>query len=225
MTKKKLNSLEEIYDLAVKKIKGEMGHITISIAGIPKISSSNDIIGNCIQEWIPQWLEDNGLEMEANQYSQQFPDFIANLDGKEYAMEVKCWNGNNSPAFDLANFDGFYRSVYEDPKMLNAEYLIFSYEPTKHGFVISDIYLKNIWEITRPTKKYPINLQVKQGRPYAIRPFPFHKQPSTSFSNRRDFIEAIKASRKMFPLDNMIDPDVWLADIERKFKAVTGEDL
>lgn len=225
MKKTNLNSLEDIYDLAVKKIKNEMGVITITIGGIPQISSSNDIIGNCIQEWIPQWLEDNGLEMKANPYSQQFPDFIARLGGKEYAMEVKCWNGNNSPAFDLANFDGFYRAVYENPDMLNAEYLIFSYEPTRHGFKITDIFLKNIWEITSSSRNYPIGLQVKQGSPYAIRPYPFHRHPSKSFSSRKEFIEAIQATRKMFPLETMIDPDKWLEDIELNFETLTGEEL
>ena len=54
-----IQTLEELYELAVKEIQGQMGTITIQIAGIPKISNSNDIIGNCVQEWIPQWLEDN----------------------------------------------------------------------------------------------------------------------------------------------------------------------
>lgn len=222
---KKLNSLEEIYDLAIKKIKDQMGVITITIGGIPQISSSNDIIGNCIQEWIPQWLEDNGLELKENPHSQRFPDFIATLDGNEYAMEVKCWNGINSPAFDLANFDGFYRAVYADPTMLNAKYLIFSYEPTLHGFKITDIFLKNIWEITRASRNYPIGLQVKQGSPYAIRPFPFHRNPSGSFSSRKEFVEAIQSTRKMFPLDNMIDSDVWLQDVKDRYEDLTGKSL
>ena len=225
MAKGKLNSLEEIFDLAVGNIKGQKGVITITIGGIPKVSSSNDIIGNCIQEWIPQWLEDNGLEMKENPLSQQFPDFIATLDDKEYAMEVKCWNGKNSPAFDLANFDGFYRAVYENPKMLNAKYLIFSYEPTRHGFKITNIFLKNIWEITSPSRNYPIGLQVKQGSPYAIRPFPFHKRPSSSFSSRREFIKSIQATRKLFPLDSTIAPDKWLNGIEERYKTLFGDEL
>src|SRR5699024_7815981 len=221
MTKKVINSLKEIYDLAIKNIKNQVGVITITIGGIPKVSSSNDIIGNCIQEWIPQWLEDNGLEMQENPYSQKFPDFIASLGGEEHAMEVKCWNGNNSPSFDLANFDGFYRAIYENPMMLNAKYLIFSYEPTKHGFIITDIFLKNIWEITSPSRNYPIGLQVKQGSPYAIRPFPFHKKPSNSFSNRMEFMEAIQNTRKLFPLENTLDPDEWMKDIKSQYKTLT----
>ena len=47
-----LRSLEELHEKAIKEIKGEKGVITINIAGIPKISRSNDVIGNCVQEWI-----------------------------------------------------------------------------------------------------------------------------------------------------------------------------
>ena len=49
-----LQSLEQLYEKALNDIKGEKGVITINIGGIPKISRSNDIIGNCVQEWIPQ---------------------------------------------------------------------------------------------------------------------------------------------------------------------------
>ena len=129
----KLTSLEDLYDKAVNEIKGEKGVITINIGGIPKISSSNDIIGNCVQEWIPQWLEDNGIKLETNENSQAFPDFTAMIGGQKYDMEVKCWNHDNAPAFDIANFDGFYREVYENPGKIFAHYLIFGYVPIKHA--------------------------------------------------------------------------------------------
>jgi len=82
----KLKSLEELYNKAVADIKGEKGVIQITIGGIPKISKSNDIVGNCVQEWIPQWLEDNGLKLEANNKSQVFPDFTAEINGIKYDM-------------------------------------------------------------------------------------------------------------------------------------------
>jgi len=207
--KMELNSLDELYEKAVKEIKDQKGVITINIGGIPKTSNSNDIIGNCVQEWIPQWLEDNGLKLTKNENSQKFPDFTAQIKGMNYDMEVKCWNYNNDPAFDIANFDGFYREIFTYPEKLWANYLIFGYTPNKHGFQIDNIYLKNIWEITSASRKYPIGLQVKQKRPYAIRPFPFHKTPEKSFKNIAEFIEAIYKTRKLFTLEEMIDPDEW----------------
>jgi len=204
-----LTSLEELYNKAVKEIKGQKGVIQVTIGGIPKTSNSNDIIGNCVQEWIPQWLEDNGLKLETNPHSQAFPDFTAMIDGKRYDMEVKCWNHDNAPAFDIANFDGFYREIYENPNKLFAHYLIFGYTPTKHGFTIQEIYLKRIWEITSPSTKYPLGVQVKQGKPYAIRPFAFHKGQQSKFTGLEDFVNAIYEARKIFGFDGRVDPAEW----------------
>jgi len=204
-----LKSLEELHEKAIKEIKGEKGVITINIAGIPKISHSNDVIGNCVQEWIPQWLEDNGIKLEKNENSQKFPDFTTNINGQKYDMEVKCWNYQNSPAFDIANFDGFYREIFTDPSKLYAKYLIFGYTPNKHGFQIDDIFLKNIWEITAKARTRPIGLQVKQKRPYAIRPFPFHKKPEQAFKDVYEFVDAIYETRKLFEIDEMIEPNKW----------------
>ncbi|MDA1904029.1 NgoBV family restriction endonuclease [Bacillus cereus group sp. BcHK20] len=220
-----LSTLEDLYMLALQDIKGSKGTITITIDGIPKISKSNDIIGNCVQEWIPQWLEDKGINLESNEHTQEFPDFTANIGGKKYDMEVKCWNYTNNPGFDLANFDGFYRQIFNDPRKLNARYLVFGYRPTLHGFEIVDIYLKNIWELTSLTKKYPVGLQIKQGKPYALRPYAFHKRPNDCFSSRREFVEAIQKARIMFPIEGMIDPNEWLMRVAVLFRELTGEDL
>ena len=209
-----LESLEQLYEKAINDIKGEKGVITINIGGIPKTSHSNDIIGSCVQEWIPQWLEDNGLELETNLSSQTFPDFTANINGKKYDMEIKCWNYNNNPAFDVSNFDGFYREIYNSPAKLYAKYLIFGYSPTMHGFKIENVYLKNLWEITGKSLKYPIGLQVKQGRPFAIRPIAFHKSNAKSFANLEEFIKAIYETRKIFKIPNSIEPDIWIAHIK-----------
>jgi len=70
-----------------------------------------------------------------------------------------------------------------------------------------------IWEITSKATKYPIGLQVKQNRPYAIRPFAFHKSPEKSFANINEFITAIYETRKMFVLSDMINPDEWYKKI------------
>ncbi|AQP54633.1 restriction endonuclease [Vagococcus penaei] len=220
-----MKNLDELYELALKDIKGQIGTITITIGGTPKISSTNDIIGNCVQEWIPQWLEDNGLDLTVNKQTQVFPDFIAKIDGKEYNMEVKCFNLNNGPGFDLANFGGFYDSIYKDPTKLNAKYLVFAYRPTTHGFRIEEVYMKNLWELTKRTPKYPVSLQVKREQPYAIRPSNFHTRPNEMFSTRREFLEAIKEVREMFPFDGSVDPDMWFSEIERNFQKLTGEEL
>ena len=210
-----LQSIEQLYEKAMEDIKGEKGVITINIGGIPKTSRSNDIIGNCVQEWIPQWLEDNGLKLETNPKAQTFPDFTANINDKKYDMEIKCWNYHNNPAFDISNFDGFYREIYNSPAKLYAKYLIFAYCPTTHGFKIENIYLKNLWEITGKSLKYPIGLQVKQGRPFAIRPISFHRPGHKAFANISEFVNAIHETRKLFELPNTIEPNAWLELVKR----------
>ena len=214
----KLQSLEQLYEKALSEIKGEKGVVTINIGGIPKTSKSNDIIGNCVQEWIPQWLEDNGLILETNISSQKFPDFTAHINNIKYDMEVKCWNHANAPAFDIANFDSFYREIYNSPNKLYAKYLIFAYLPIRHGFKIENIFLKNLWVITSNSKNYPIGLQVKQKRPYAIRPFAFHKYPDKSFKDVQEFIDAIYETRKIFILDEMIEPVLWHKKSDRNIE-------
>lgn len=211
-----IHSLDNLHQLALKHLKGKRGNIVINLDGIPKISTSNDIIGNCLQEWIPRWLEEQGLVLQAgNSNTQSFPDFKVVIAGKEHDMEVKCWNIENAPAFDLANFDGLYRTLYNTPNKLNAKYLIFGYKPVKDGFIIQDIFLKNIWEITKKSTKYPIGLQVKQFYPHAVRPFSFHKKPGDSFESKRDFVVALSETRKMFPSNNKDAPipEVWLKEI------------
>ncbi|MCL2865813.1 MAG: NgoBV family restriction endonuclease [Lachnospiraceae bacterium] len=221
-----LKTLDDLYQIALDDIKGKKGLITISIDSIPKVSKSNDIIGNCVQEWIPQWLEDKGIDLVSNSHTQAFPDFTAQINGKSYDMEVKCWNYNNAPAFDLANFEGFYREIYKDPRKLNAKYLIFGYRPTTHGFEIVDIFMKNIWEMTSPTQKYPIGLQNKQGRPYALRPYPFHNNPNRCFKSRWDFVVAICQTRILFPpTEEIVEPADWMEQVRTKFKELTDEDL
>ena len=78
-----------------------------------------------------------------------------------------------------------------------------------HGFKIQEIYLKRIWEITSKSQKYPLGIQVKQGNPYAIRPFAFHKGRQSDFTGVEDFVIAVYETRKIFGADGRIDPNEW----------------
>ena len=48
--------------------------------------------------------------------------------------EVKAWNINNAPAFDLANFFSFLDTTFTEPGKLNARYFILGYRPANDGF-------------------------------------------------------------------------------------------
>lgn len=214
MNKKSIQSLEEMKKLLEEEILHQSGNIVINLAGIPKVSKSNDIIGNCLQEWLPQWFQDNHLNLESNRYTQTFPDFIAHFDKegkKDEMIDIKCWNYKNNPAFDIANFDSFYNVMYKNPSKIFAKYLTIGYEPIEHGFKIDYVGLHDLWEILGETKKYPLNVQVKRGRPYAIRPVNFVKNPKSAFKDSYKVLDAVKKFREKFPSD-VVDytPDEWL---------------
>lgn len=194
-----IQSLKDMEKLLKEKILDQSENIVINLIGIPKISRSNDIIGNCLQEWLPEWFKDNGLDLKANKDTQSFPDFVAHFNDHSEMVDIKCWNYNRRPAFDIANFDSFYKTLYNNPAKLFAKYLTIGYTPQKHGFTIDYVELKKLWEITGKSTKYPLSVQVKQKRPYAIRPVNFSKNPEDSFNTPQELLEAVAETRKLFP--------------------------
>ena len=143
-----INSLEDLYRLTKEKLEGQHGTISITFANRTHVYSGNDVIGNCLQEWLPDWFQYLGVDIKKGDGSQKFPDFIAKFNGVEYAVEVKAWNINNQPAFDLANFNSFLDTTYTAPGKLNAYYFILGYRPAEdgfsQGFTVERVFLKNI---------------------------------------------------------------------------------
>lgn len=202
-----ITSLNDLYCHSKEMLEGKHGTISITFANRTHIYTGNDVIGNCLQEWLPDWFQFLGLDIRPGQGTQVFPDFVVCFDNVQYAMEVKAWNITNSPAFDLANFHSFIEQTYSSPNKINAQYFIMGYKPDddgfSQGFTVEKIFLKHIWEITAPSTKYPIGLQVKRNSPYAIRPFNFYKDPDRCFQNRDDFINAIKDTYQLFPSNSL----------------------
>ena len=117
-----INTLNELYNLSKEKLEGQHGTITITFANRNHVYTGNDVIGNCLQEWLPDWFQFLGVDIHPGSGTQVFPDFMANFNGTEYAVEVKAWNINNSPAFDLANFQSFLETTYSSPGKLNISF-------------------------------------------------------------------------------------------------------
>lgn len=197
----RITSIDELFQYTKEQLEGKQGNITINFANHPIVYSGNDIIGNSLQEWLPSWFTYLDVDIKPGEHTQEFPDFVANFDGNQYDVEVKAWNYNNAPAFDIANFHSFINQTYKSPSKLNAYFIILGYRPANDGFskgfTVEQVYLKRIWEITNKSQKYPISLQVKRDTPYAIRPCAFHRKES--FKNREEFINAIYDAFKLFP--------------------------
>ena len=212
----KIDTIEQLYEYTREQLEGKHGNITINFANHPIVSSSNDIIGNSLQEWLPAWFKHLQVDIKAGDHTQEFPDFVAHFGSNQYDVEVKAWNYTNNPSFDIANFHSFIQQTYESPGKLNAYFIILGYVPANDGFskgfTVEKVYLKRIWEITNKSTKYPIGLQVKRKAPYAIRPCSFHKKDS--FNNKEEFINAIYEAFEKFPSDELhFTPDEWKAKV------------
>ncbi|WP_406614620.1 NgoBV family restriction endonuclease [Mycoplasma corogypsi] len=215
-----IKSLQELFDISKAKLEGQHGIITITFANSSHVYTGNDVIGNCLQEWLPNWFTHLGVNIRSGKGTQVFPDFIVKFGDKEYDFEVKAWNINNSPAFDLANFQSFVETTYNTPGKLNAQYFILGYKPDddgfSQGFTVQKVFLKHIWEITSSTKKYPIGLQVKRNMPYAMRPYNFNRNSNGSFSSKIEFIKAVKEAFKLFPNPVFpFTPDEWFDKVSK----------
>lgn len=213
-----INSIEELYNITKKNLEGKHGTITINFANRSHVYSRNDVIGNCLQEWLPNWFSFLGINIQPGEGSQTFPDFITTFEDVAHDVEIKAWNINNAPAFDLANFQSFVDTTYLDPRKLNAYYFILGYKPAddgfSEGFTVKKVYLKNLWEITNRSRKYPIGLQVKRGQPYAMRPCNFYRFGDRSFKDREEFIVAVKDTMEIFPNPTLnFTPDEWLEKV------------
>ena len=82
-----------------------------------------------MQEWLEGWLRHNGIEYAPNDNTQMPPDvFLDPQDKKHNLMEVKAFNYNASPSFDIADFRMYEREIKEKPWMLDVDYLVFGYD-------------------------------------------------------------------------------------------------
>lgn len=227
-----INNIEELYEITRDELENKYGSIFVNFNNRNVRYTGNDVVGNCLQEWLPNWFEYMGVDIIPNESTQEFPDFVARFTNTHNDVEIKCWNASGSPAFDLANFNSYVRTLYIDPRKLNADYFILGYRPTDpdvdfaEGFQVTNVYLKKIWEMTGPTRisNKPISIQVKYNRPYAIRPTSFHRNTTTVFNSRLDFVIAIKESLDLFPQDEFTS-DEWFNHVKETYESMCGEAL
>lgn len=189
---------KDIYKMLIDrdKILEQVGQIRFYLGNIDIIVKQKDVVGNIIQEWLEGWLKKNNVDYAPSENTQMPPDFFLDPDNRtEGLLEVKAFNINASPGFDIADFRMYVEEIVEKPYMLNVDYLIFGYEMDENGYVvIRQIWLKKVWEITRRMDKWPINLQVKQNVVHKIRPGVWYNKPKNYYIFRRleDFIAAIE---------------------------------
>lgn len=225
-------SAQEIYNKLVndEHILELEGQIRFYLGDVNIIVKQKDVVGNIMQEWLQGWLDARGIEYAPSENTQMPPDFFLNPDDKtKDLLEVKAFNRNGSPGFDIADFRMYASEILEKPYMLDVDYLIFGYDMSDDGIVtIKDVCLKKVWQITRRMENYPINLQVKEGVIHKIRPGVWYSERVTDyaiFECLEDFISAIEETTFKEPKLRSSVASTWLAVFQRNYKVWCGEEL
>lgn len=210
------------------KILEEEGQIKFHFANVDIIVKQKDVVGNIIQEWLQGWLNKNGIDYAPNENSQMPPDFYLNVDDKTSdLLEVKAFNRNATPGFDIADFRMYEEELIDKPYMLYVDYLIFGYEMSDEGIVtIKDLWLKKVWEITRRMEDWPINLQVKSGVVHKIRPGVWYseKNKMPMFKCVEDFLSAIEQTVWQNPKTKE-ESGLWRVKFLKNYKKYFGSSL
>ncbi len=223
---------QEIVDrlLNVDNILDLKGEIKFYLGDVDIIVKQKDVVGNIMQEWLQGWLDKNDIEYAPSENSQMPPDFFLNPDDKTKGLlEVKAFNRNGCPGFDIADFRMYAEEIQEKPYMLDVDYLIFGYDMNESGVVsIKNVWLKKVWQITRRMANYPINLQVKDGVIHKIRPGVWYSQKATDyaiFDCLEDFICAMEETTFKEPKLRDSIASTWLEKFQRNYKARYGHEL
>ena len=190
---------EEVLDrlINIDKIQTVAGQITFNLGDINIVVKQKDVVGNIMQEWLEGWFKKNEVDYAVSSNTQMPPDFYLNPDDRTVdLLEVKAFNYEATPGFDIADFKAYEREIVVKPFMLHAKYLIFGYKMSPTGVVtINKVWLENVWNICRPSAKWPLNLQVKKNVVHKIRPGKWFSSAQTQFScfnNLEDFLSAVE---------------------------------
>lgn len=222
-----LKSAQDIYNLLkTQHIENFEGDVTLNLMGISVKLKDKSAIGYIFQEWLASWFTKNNIDFEVNSNSQEFPDFYLKPGKPDQSLlEVKTFDSDAGANFDVANFEAYCRSLIAKPYRLNADYLIFGYTFNDGRLVIKNIWLKKIWEITSPSKAYPIKTQNKQGMIYNIRPCVWESTKSKyrAFENKKEFVNALYKTLKSYNKTSAT-ANKWLRQVRDNYSKFNHSD-
>lgn len=220
---------QELYSKLVNdyKIIGESGVINFSLKDLTISIETKDTVGNLLQEWLKAWMMKEKVEFEENKNSQIFPDFYLDKNNQKLGLlEVKSFDWDRGPGFDLANFDSYCNSLLVNSYRLDSDYLIFAYQMTGSVITIKNVYLKKIWELACPSGTYPLKVQEKKSIIYNIRPSTWYSERSKfkPFASKEDFLSALNNTRYQYPQTRHTNGH-WLKNVIKNYKEHTGISL
>jgi len=188
---------DKIYQMLIEddKILTLTGQIRFYLGDVNIIVRQKDVVGNIIQEWLQGWLDQHKIEYAPSENTQMPPDFFLDPEDKtSNLLEVKAFNREKSPGFDIADFRMYEEEIIEKPYMLHVDYLIFGYNMSSDGIVtIKDLWLKKVWQITCSSADWALKLQVKEKVVNKIRPCVWYgRNRFPAFETMEDFVSAIE---------------------------------
>lgn len=189
---------EQVYDrlLNTDRIKTVEGQIRFYLGDVDIIVKQRDVVGNIIQEWLEGWLRKNNIAFAPNPNTQMPPDVYLDPDDTTHnLLEVKAFNREATPGFDIADFKAYAREIPTSPFMLHTKYLIFGYKMSDEGIVtIEDLWLRNVWDICRAMKQWPLNVQYKNKVIQKIRPATWYSENKKYpvFTQLEHFLSALE---------------------------------
>ena len=184
---------EELYELLK-----ESELMNLHFSGFHKVGDFDinldraNVIGNIIQEWVYEWLRKNNVEFERDEGKLPPDLFLAPEDRTCNLVEIKAFNYQESPAFDIAEPLAYLEEIVKRPYMLYTDYLIFGYKMDEETGIITieNMWLKKVWEICSPskTKGLPIGGQAVKIRPNKW--FNKSKRATPNFASLEDYLSA-----------------------------------
>lgn len=221
----KLTSQDLYYSLINDyQIIGEKGVINFFLKDLSISIETKDSVGNLLQEWLKAWLKREKIDFEENQNSQVFPDFYLDINDKTSSLlEVKTFDWDRGPGFDLANFDSYCNSLLSSAYRLNSDYLIFAYQMRGSELTIKNVWLKKIWELACPSSTYPLKVQEKKNVIYNIRPGIWYSERSKfkPFNSLEEFLIALNETRYQYPQTRHSNGH-WLKSVLKNYHETTG---
>lgn len=216
----------QIYDLLLNefKIKEQIGSIEIRLGGISAKYNGKDAIGDLLQEWLGEWLKQKNFYFRQPTNTQEFPGFLLDENDKKGFLEIKTFNADATPAFDIANFDSYNKSLLLKPERLDADYLIFGYKMVDSVLSVDNLWLMKVWEMAGTSGANPVYVQTKNSQPYNLRPVKWYaKSPKNKpFADKLSFLNAVAETLEKYAHSTDSYSENWLEKVKSQYLKNTG---
>ena len=207
------------------EFKGAKGKISFKMKDFQITVEQNNVVGNILEEWLDKWMTSKGIVHRHNK-KQESPDFWLNPNKLDSDwLEVKSFTG--SPNFDIGSFRSFIKLVLEKPYKLHSKYLLIKYKMKDGVVIITDFWLKNLWEICCSSDKWPIKVDCKSTVITTIRPSSWYsdKNDFPSFECLEDFLAALDETIFKYHDTRATVAEGWSKKLCESYKKHYGIDL